>query len=209
MEASARKGTRYAKLALAGDFTVETVGGYLESDETLSELQQPPAGVEGAVFKAAMRTLPSGVVMVTTRVDGRPWGLTISACCSLTLEPPQILVSLREATVSCREIVRSGRFGVSILGSRHKGLAKRGSAVGVAKFIDEFCEAGECGPVESPIISGALYHLDCAVADTYHASDHIVFLGLVTGALAGAGADSPEPLLYFNGGFWRLGNQLE
>ena len=60
--------------------------------------------VDGDTFKAAMRTLAGGVVIVTTRVEDRPWGLTISSCTSLTLDPPQILISLRASATSSREI---------------------------------------------------------------------------------------------------------
>ncbi|MGH2970263.1 MAG: flavin reductase family protein, partial [Solirubrobacteraceae bacterium] len=69
--------------------------------------RQVLTGGEAAAFKAAMRVLAGGVVMVTTRVDGRPWGLTISSCCSLSAEPPQLLVSLGSQTVTCREVLSS------------------------------------------------------------------------------------------------------
>jgi len=197
-----------AEGALEGDFTVATVPGYIETDE-LADFGEAPAGVAENVFKAAMRVLPSGVVMVTTRVGGRPWGLTISACCSLSAEPPQILVSLRSTTISAQEILQSERFGVSILAAEQKVLAERGSAVGVAKFIDEFCETGgDCETLGSPMISGALFHLDCAVAGTYEVSDHLLIVGLVVGAMASA-SDPRPPLLYFDRRFWSLGSQLE
>ncbi len=51
-------------------------------------------------FRHAMRLLAGGVVVVTTRVDGRPWGLTVSACCSLTAAPPRVLVSLDARTAA-------------------------------------------------------------------------------------------------------------
>jgi len=194
---------------LEGDFTVATTPGYVEAEE-LVDTGEAPAGVADNVFKAAMRVLPSGVVLATTRVDGRPWGLTISACCSISADPPQILISLRSTTISCREIVRSGRFGVSILGVEQKQLAEHGSAVGVAKFIDEFCETGgDCETLGSPMVADALFHLDCAVSATYAVSDHHLIVGLVTGAVAPSASDRRGPLLYFDRRFWSLGSRLE
>ena len=56
---------------------------------------------------SSMRALAAGVVTLATRFGGEPWGLTISWCCSVSLEPPQllgrILISeIRESTIlSC------------------------------------------------------------------------------------------------------------
>src|SRR5690348_2681388 len=110
---------RRVNVVVDGDFTVHEVAGYLEPNDTLAP---PGAPVEGEVFKLAMRALAAGVVIVTTRLDGRPWGLTISSCCSLSLEPPQLVVGLRSDTVSCQQILASGRFGVSILAADQKAL---------------------------------------------------------------------------------------
>jgi flavin reductase ActVB len=149
-------------------------------------------------------------VIVTTRINGRPWGLTISACCSVSADPPQIVVSLGSTTTSCKEILQSERFGVSILAARQKELAERGSAVGVAKFVDEFCEScGDCEALDSPMISGALFHLDCALAGEHPVSDHHLIVGLVLRAIARTSDDPPQPLLYFDRRFWNLGSQVK
>jgi len=190
-------------LALAGDYTVETVVGRVEGADSLLDA----AGVEAELFKAAMRVLPGGVVMVTTRVDGRPWGLTISSCCSLTLQPPQIVISLRLATMSAEKILADGHFGVSLLSSSQRPLAEHGAATGVAKFIDEFCEE-DCEPLRSPIVSGALYHLDCRVSDRHPVGDHMLFVGLVEQVVSSAREDERLPLLYFDRRFWQLGEAV-
>jgi flavin reductase ActVB len=192
--------------SLDGDFTVATVAGFIEAGDVVEAAK----GIDQDAFKAAMRVLPSGVVMVTTRVNGRPWGLTISACCSVSADPPQIVISIGSRTTSCREILGSNRFGVSILAADQKELAERGSIVGLAKFVDEFCETrGDCEALDSPMISGALFHLDCEVAGDYPVSDHHLIVGLVHRAIARASGESPQPLLYFDRRFWNLGSQIE
>jgi flavin reductase (DIM6/NTAB) family NADH-FMN oxidoreductase RutF len=115
--------------AIELDGSVHTVGGSIEATDALLADARP--ALDDEAFKAAMRVLAAGVVMVTSRRDGRPWGLTISSCCSLTLDPPQMLVSLGSATVSCRSILEQRRFGISILAARQKELAQLGAAVGV------------------------------------------------------------------------------
>lgn len=185
------------------DGSVHVVSGHYEVDE---QLAAPPLADDEA-FRAAMRVLAAGVVMVTTTQDGRPWGLTISACCSVTVKPPKILISLRSTTVSCRSIVASGGFGVSILSAKHKPLAEFGSAVGAAKFVDDYCQDRDTA--ESPMIAGALYHLDCAVETLQDISDHTLIVGRVINVVyPPEAAMDAAPLVYFKRAFWSLGNEL-
>lgn len=160
--------------------------------------------VDGATFRSAMRLLPSGVVMVTVDVDGRPWGLTISSCSSLSVEPPQILICLASRTVTCRRIIATDRFGVSVLGADHRQVAEHGAAPGTAKFIDDFCD-----PVRGqgvPSVRGAAYHLACSLVAAHEHADHTVIVGGVVGATAASAP--PEPLVYFDRAFRRLGERL-
>jgi flavin reductase ActVB len=189
------------------DGSVHTVAGHVELDDTFVAAQQQPRRPDDEAFRAAMRVLAAGVVMVTTRHEGRPWGLTISACCSLTLEPPQILISLRSTAVSCQEILEQRCFGVSILAARQKNLAELGAAVGVVKFVDDYCEGDD--QLESPMISGALYHLDCVIGDVYEVGDHTLIIGRVQQAVYKSfGEGEAEPLVYFDRAFWKLGQML-
>lgn len=198
----------FAWVALDGDFTVQTVAGYLGRDEVLLYTDRQHEVVDEEAFKAAMRGLAAGIVMVTTRHEGRPWGLTISSCCSLSLRPPQVLVSLRASTVSCREILRANFFGVSILSRKHRWLAEYGSAPGRPKFLDGLCERGSPASAESPAIVGALSHLDCTLRAAYPVSDHIVLVGRVRRAFSPAGGAAEQPLVYFDRRFWGLGEHL-
>jgi flavin reductase ActVB len=167
-------------------------------------LQQPPPLVDAdtvpADFREAMGRLAAGVVMVTTHVDGRPWGLTVSACCSLSVSPPMLLVSLGTSTASARAIEASGRFGVSILGDDLIGAARFGSARDRPKFVEQYCAGGE--PCGSPVIEGSIAHVDCEVERSIVAADHTLFLGLVEKVLHGRPAASP--LVYHDRRFHRL-----
>jgi flavin reductase (DIM6/NTAB) family NADH-FMN oxidoreductase RutF len=194
---------RLGSSRLVGDFTVDWTPGTPERDHNSPELT-----VDSDTFKAAMRTLAGGVVVVTTLVNDRPWGLTISSCTSLTLEPPQILVSLRESTTSAQQIRASGRFGVSILSAAQRALAERGAAVGMPKFMDDLCATGEHAGLESPMVAGALFHLDCSLTVVHMVADHCLLVGSVTHAHAPTRSHDGSPLVYFDRSFWALGPQL-
>jgi flavin reductase (DIM6/NTAB) family NADH-FMN oxidoreductase RutF len=57
-----------------------------------------PAGTDpafdGAVFRRVIGNFMSGVVVITTELDGAPHGMTVSAVSSLSLDPPMLLVCL-------------------------------------------------------------------------------------------------------------------
>lgn len=177
-----------------------------------------PGTVDVDRFKAAMRVLPSGVFMVTTRVDGRPWGLTVSACCSLSAEPPQMLISLGRHTKSRERILEDGFFGVSILHASHRQLAEHAARPGDTKFIDGFLHgsgpndafsegAGPLG-VRSPVVADALCHLDCAVRQSVEVDTHTIFIGAVRQIVGGEAGEPTRPLLYFDRRFHDLGTPI-
>lgn len=147
-------------------------------------------------YRTAMSHLAATVVMVTCTVDDRPWGLTISACCSVSATPPTLLVSLGCQTASVSSIRAQGRFGVSILGQRGRAAALAGSKAGTPKFLDDFCvgaDASGCPPV-TPVVRGALAHLDCGDVRELEVADHVVFFGAVQDVIL---FNSERPLLYY------------
>ena len=182
------------------------VGGYIETDVALREEAKPSVDPEG--FKAAMRLLAAGVVMVTTHVEGRLWGLTISACCSLSASPPRLLISLSHRASGRPAIIESGRFGVSILRADQKELADLGAVPRGPKYVDAFCESAATG---STMLAGALYHLDCSVDRIFEVGDHTLIVGAVETVTPGGtpAHGSRGPLLYFDRTFHALGKPLE
>jgi flavin reductase (DIM6/NTAB) family NADH-FMN oxidoreductase RutF len=63
-------------------------------------------------FRGLMSSFPSDVSIVTARdADGTPRGMTCSALwCSVTVDPPTLLVGIRAESPTLRAAVRSGRF---------------------------------------------------------------------------------------------------
>ncbi|MFD2417270.1 flavin reductase family protein [Amycolatopsis pigmentata] len=67
-------------------------------------------------FRAMMRGFPTGVAVVTTTdLTGRPWGMTCSSVCSVTLEPPTLLLSLRVGSPTLAAVLESGHFALNLL----------------------------------------------------------------------------------------------
>jgi 3-hydroxy-9,10-secoandrosta-1,3,5(10)-triene-9,17-dione monooxygenase reductase component len=155
------------------------------------------APVAAAEFAETMRTLASGVVLVTCRYAERPWGMTVTAFASVSAYPPTVLVSLGSESACARAIPETGAFGVSILSRDQVEVAEYGAAPGAAKFLDALVKPCD-RQSKSPAIANALAHLDCVVFDAVDAADHTVFFGHVQTVRGLRGGD---PLLYHSRGY--------
>ena len=142
-------------------------------------------------FAEAMSTLASGVVVVTSRRDGRPWGSTVTAFASVSADPPTVLVSLCTNGSAGRAIAATRQFGVSILAEEQLAVALYASAPGKPKFLEAFAEPDASSA--TPVVAGALAHLDCDVVETVDVADHTIFFGRVRAASA---TDAGAPLVY-------------
>ncbi|MFD0478311.1 flavin reductase family protein [Nonomuraea thailandensis] len=82
-----------------------------------------------------MAAVCTPVSVVTTMEDGLPYGTTVSAFASLSLDPPMILVSLDRSSDLLEMIRRTGRFGLNVLAHSQSELALNFARKGgTAKF---------------------------------------------------------------------------
>ena len=154
--------------------------------------------VDENAFKGAAGSFGSGVTVVTTNQDGRVHGMTVSAFASVSLDPRQIMVSLRLGSRVQAMIEQSNVFAVSILRETQKEVAShfatRGLEIQEGTFPQFECMTGVTG---APIFAGSLAHFDCTVAHAFECGDHVIFVGDVVAAES----DEGEPLMYYKGAF--------
>jgi len=184
---------------------------YFQVSRPATTLEPPappnPSPSMSETFRGTMRSLAAGVVLVTTTVDGRPWGVTVSSFTSLSVEPPRVLVSLMRNTASCQAIEELGVFGVDLLGDAHKAIAESGAARGAPKFLDPRTLAPG-GTALAPMVKGALAHIDCELEQIFDGGDHAIILGRVVDVVTTHRHSSASPLVYFDGGFHHIGQPL-
>lgn len=151
-------------------------------------------------FRAALRTFPSGVTIVTMRVPGSTavHGLTVSAFASVSPEPPLILVAIDHRASAYELLEQEGAvFAVNILAHNQVALSNRFAWV---KDEDRFAE-GEWGTAVTgaPILKDALAWLDCTIYDRHEAGTHTIYIGEVQASDTPRG-EAP-PLVYWNRGY--------
>jgi flavin reductase (DIM6/NTAB) family NADH-FMN oxidoreductase RutF len=164
--------------------------------------RRPAAEALAGDFKSAMRRLAAGVTIVATDGRGKPHGLTATAVCSLSAEPPQLLVCVNRNSAPNAAIARAGRFSVNVLATRHKSLALRFAGAtgvqGAERFAKGEWTAAKTG---APVLADAIAYFDCTLVDAIQSGTHTVFIGRVRAAHA---RKSGTPLLYAAGAFQAL-----
>lgn len=159
--------------------------------------------VDPGTFAGAMRALPAGVVVVTTLVEGRPWGVTLSSLSSFSAAPARVAFSILRTTATATHLQEHGTFGVSILRASAADLASRQAAPGQPKFLDEERLLPDLTPrFGLPRLTDALVNLECRVACEMEVLDHIL---IVADVLSMSEEVSAEPaLVYVNRTFGRF-----
>lgn len=144
-----------------------------------------------AAFREAMAGVCTPVAVVTAMAGAAPYGTTVSAFTSLSMDPPMVLVSLDRASDLLAVIGGSRRFGLNILGAQQPELALNFARKGgPAKFGGIDWRLGS----RVPRLPGASGFLACEVADLVTGGDHVVVFGRVLSAETGI-AQAP-PLTY-------------
>jgi flavin reductase (DIM6/NTAB) family NADH-FMN oxidoreductase RutF len=152
-------------------------------------------GVDPVEFRRTLGQFASGVTVVTTRdAEGRPLGLTVSSFCSVSLEPPLVLVCIDNRSESHDGFEASGVFGVSVLAEGQEEWSRRFAVGGAEKFEALSLDVGDHGV---PLVPGALAHIECRVTATLPAGDHAIYVGEVLRLRAFPG----RPLLYHASGY--------
>jgi flavin reductase ActVB len=143
-----------------------------------------------------MACLPAPVTIVTT-VDehGAPCGFTASAVCSLSMDPPLVMVGVSRTSSCFDALATASRFVVNVLARDHGVLATRFATPGIDRF-----GGGELvipGPGQPPHLPDALASVWCTKQEWIDAGDHVIVVGRVADAVARPG----EPLVWHQRGF--------
>jgi flavin reductase (DIM6/NTAB) family NADH-FMN oxidoreductase RutF len=132
-----------------------------------------------ASFRDVLSSFPAGVVVVTAaHPGGAPAGLTVSAFCSVSAEPPLVLVCVDLESNTLPAIRGAGGFTVNVLAAGSEPLALHFASKAEDKFAAIEWQPGPSpgGPI---LARHSVAHLVCAVEREVPGGDHAVFIGRV------------------------------
>ena len=162
-----------------------------------------PETITSDTFRRVMGHFVTGVTVVTALDGERPFGITVNALSSVSLDPPLVMVALDRRRFLTPIVRAAGRYAVCILSEDQQALSDCFAGAAVEPGREAFCGASwHAGATGLPLLDGAIATLECAVVETFSAGDHDLFIGRVD-ALANE-PDHPMPLLYFRRRYLRI-----
>jgi 3-hydroxy-9,10-secoandrosta-1,3,5(10)-triene-9,17-dione monooxygenase reductase component len=166
----------------------------------------PPA-VDQHTYREVLGRFVTGVTVITTASQTpaglQPWGTTVNAFTSVSLEPPLVLICVGRERSIHPVIDAAGRFVVNILAEDNQGLSDCFAGAPSPLPRSAFCGASyQLSASGLPVLEAAVAHLECSVENVMDAGDHTVYLGRVVGL--GLSEIHPLPLLYYRGRYLRI-----
>ena len=151
-------------------------------------------------FRELMRRIPAAVTIIAAGMPGERSGLTATAVCPVSDDPPTLLACINRSASSHEAIVGAGSFSINVLSAADEALATcfagRTGATGEAKFEQGVWSTHVTG---APVLTTALVAFDCELVDIKDVASHSIVFGRVVAGRASLGG---EPLLYVRGSFW-------
>ncbi|QBD78262.1 flavin reductase [Ktedonosporobacter rubrisoli] len=182
--------------------------------------------IEKDFFRQVMGRFATGVTVVTTSNQGVLAGLTVNAFCSVSLNPPLVLVCIDLSSNTVPLFRDSKAFAVNMLTEQQEHLSRCFSTASPERY-EYFCHATyHTAATGAPILDDVLAFIDARIVAEYPGGDHVIFLGQVEAmgmpgqvsfaqdaqsqgdkpvfSEARAALENPSPLLYYKAKYRQL-----
>src|SRR5688500_11891781 len=159
-------------------------------------------GFSSTDFRSALGVFATGVTVITSRGEEHAYGMTANAFSSLSLDPPLVLVCVISGTTGAETIEKNRSFAVNILADTQEQISRYFSWRDRPRGAEAFDEIphGESA-TGCPIIEGCAAYLDCRLAASHEAGDHVIYVGEV---LALGHNPDVEPLVFHGGSYCKV-----
>lgn len=188
--------------------------------------------IDKGFFRLVMGRFATGVTIVTASSHEALVGITVNSFCSVSLDPPLVLVCIDLKSNTLQHFRESGSLAINILSDQQEHLSRCFATPSQERY-EQFCHANYYLSVTgSPIINNALAFIDTRIVAEYPGGDHAIFIGQVVALGAGgqvAFADDTDeykfnlteyhssaatddvavPLAYYRGQYRHLANDYQ
>ena len=161
-----------------------------------------PDLVDRQEFRNAMARLGAAVNVVTTTCSSGPCGLTASAVCSVTDDPPTLLLCINRESDMNEAFKSSGVLCVNTLAAAQEALSPLFAGLTRVEQAARFA-FGDWTTLATgaPALVGAVVSFDCRITDSTEVGTHTVFFCQVEAIRSG---DANEGLIYFGRSYHRI-----
>jgi flavin reductase (DIM6/NTAB) family NADH-FMN oxidoreductase RutF len=165
--------------------------------------QAVAAPPDAAAFRAVLGQLPTAVSVITAATAEGPAGVTVGSLTSVSLDPPLVVFYCGLRSASGAALVGAGAFCANVLAEDQQEVCAAFASRAGDRFASCDWRPGGNG---APRLAGAVAWIECEVAESFPAGDHLAVVGRVT-RLEAAPGGAPEhgrPLLFHRGRLTRL-----
>ena len=154
---------------------------------------------EQQLYRDAMSRFAGAVHVVATDGKAGRRGTTVIAACSVSDNPPIVLVCLNRENERNDAFAANGVFALNTLASGHQPLANAFSGLTGMPQEERFALGRwETIATGAPTLTDALAVFDCELIDTKDLATHRIHFGKVRGVRVGR---DKKPLLYHDRGY--------
>ncbi len=143
-------------------------------------------------FRDAMRHVAATVYAVTTRHEGKPFGIVATAVSSLSFDPPSLLACINRNASLHAPLLASGHFAVNVLGQANREVADQFTD---PSQTDRFAKGQWEDVAGMPVLANAQSSFVCRLADVHDFGTHSVIFGEL---LVAHHRNNALPLTYFD-----------
>lgn len=132
-------------------------------------------------FRDAMARLGAAVNIITTDGVAGQCGITATAVCSVTDDPPTLLVCLNRTSPRSAVFLKNGVLCVNTLSAGQQGISNAFSAPSDKADMASRFAAGSWGRLASgaPVLEGAAASFDCRITEVMEQGTHSVVFAQV------------------------------
>ena len=153
---------------------------------------QGPGGFSQRDFRDAMGQFATGVVIVSTEIEGEAHAMTANAFMSGSLDPFLVLVSIARTARMHDRLRTAGHFGVSVLSQSQQWISNHFAGRPSPDRRPAFEPLSR-----TPVVAGAAVRLSADLRHEYACGDHTLYVGEVWALQVDR--EPGEPLLYYGG----------
>ncbi|MDK3018863.1 flavin reductase family protein [Pseudodonghicola flavimaris] len=154
-------------------------------------------------FRRALGQFPTGVCVMTTKVEGELLGMTMSSFNSLSLDPALVLFSIDKRARSLPQWEQARGYAIHVLSEGQQALSNRFAGRQGDKWAGlEF----DTGLFDVPLLHGVAARFECAPHQIHEAGDHRLFIARVDRFTANP---DRRPLLFTGGRYGAVQSNTE
>jgi flavin reductase (DIM6/NTAB) family NADH-FMN oxidoreductase RutF len=158
------------------------------------------AGVDPEEYRRVAGRFATGIMVVTTVLDGAAHAMTVNAFTSVSLDPILVLFCPEKAARFHDVVAAAGVWAVSVLGEDSEDASRWFATRGREIKGQLNGWPSHPGPrTGAPILECAIAALECRTHAVHDGGDH----SIVVGEVLGVSRPSPDgsPLLYYDGDY--------